>query len=366
MSLVTKKRLARHAWTVIPITAAVIATIEHMAEVERQPLIEGGVPVFELVRNVLMGDLPIDNDSIADDRTVFEHNTIINGEDIDDTDYDNLPVDIHINNAPNVENIVLDAIPEDADNFDDLNDFPIEDAVDKQDDTDKIEGVVPLQVEEHIEIEERTIDDVEIEERLIDDAEIEERIIDEVDIEERPVEESAPHYNLRPARDRNYNHLFSHSFLQQAVENCANNRKDAYTYITEFIFTQMTAKAGIKKHGDKAVDALMAEFSQLERKNVFEAIDASTLTVEQKKAALRAINLIKEKRCGKLKGRACADGSKQRQHYAKEDTTSPTMATDALMLTLMVDAKEKRNVATADVEGAYERLCYHASHRGDC
>ena len=37
----------------------------------------------------------------------------------------------------------------------------------------------------------------------------------------------------------------------------------------------------------------------------------------------------------------------------EEETTSPTVSTDALMISLMIDAKERRDVATADVEGAY-------------
>ena len=39
--------------------------------------------------------------------------------------------------------------------------------------------------------------------------------------------------------------------------------------------------------------------------------------------------------------------------YTKEETTSPTVSTDALMISLMIDAKERRDVATADVKGAY-------------
>jgi hypothetical protein len=117
--------------------------------------------------------------------------------------------------------------------------------------------------------------------------------------------------------------------------------------------TQMTATAGIKKHGQAAVDALLQEFCQLNNKDVFDPIDVSALTTGQKREALRAVNLIKEKRSGKLKGSTCADGRSQRAHYTKEETTSPTVSTDALMLSLMIDAKEGRDVATADVEGAY-------------
>jgi len=87
---------------------------------------------------------------------------------------------------------------------------------------------------------------------------------------------------------------------------------------------------------------------------VFDPMDASMLTHEQKRAALRAINLIKEKRSSVLKGRTCTDGSAQRTMYMKEDkTASPTVSTDALMLSLMIDAFEHRDMATADVVGAY-------------
>ncbi len=118
------------------------------------------------------------------------------------------------------------------------------------------------------------------------------------------------------------------------------------------MMTQMMASHGIKKHGQKAVDALFSEFCQLDDKTVFEPMDASKLTQAQKKAALRAINLIKEKRNGSLKGRTCADGSVQRTMYTKEETAT-MVSTDALMLSLLIDAQEQHDVATADVVGAY-------------
>jgi hypothetical protein len=39
--------------------------------------------------------------------------------------------------------------------------------------------------------------------------------------------------------------------------------------------------------------------------------------------------------------------------YTKEQSASPTVTTDALMISLMINAKERRDVATADVVGAY-------------
>ena len=117
--------------------------------------------------------------------------------------------------------------------------------------------------------------------------------------------------------------------------------------------TQMSANAGIKKHGGKAMEALMAEFAQLEDLTAYEPLDPTKLTRAQKKSALRAINLIKEKRCGKLKGRTVADGRAQRMLYDKSETASPTVATDSLMISIACDAREQRDVGTADIAGAY-------------
>ena len=128
---------------------------------------------------------------------------------------------------------------------------------------------------------------------------------------------------------------------------------DTIKRVYGFIMTQMTAKEGIKRFGKAAEVALMQEFAQLENLDAYEALDAKLLTRTQRRAALRAINLIKKKRDGKLKGRTVADGSVQRSLYDKSETASPTVATDALLLSIIIDAHEGRDVATADVAGAY-------------
>ena len=65
-----------------------------------------------------------------------------------------------------------------------------------------------------------------------------------------------------------------------------------------FILTQMTARAGIKKHGQAARDALTAEFAQLDYKGAYEPIHSTSLAETQQNSALRIINLTKEKRNG--------------------------------------------------------------------
>ena len=73
--------------------------------------------------------------------------------------------------------------------------------------------------------------------------------------------------------------------------------------------------------------------------------------------ALDAVNLIKEKRCGKIKGRTCANGSKQRQYLGDYESVSlPTVSFEALFITLIIDTSEGRDVAIFDVPGAFLQL----------
>ena len=64
---------------------------------------------------------------------------------------------------------------------------------------------------------------------------------------------------------------------------------------------------------------------------------------------------IVEKRDGRVKAQAVADGSKERTQpgYKKEDGTSPTIAMDSIMITAAIEAHKRRNVATIDIPGAY-------------
>ncbi len=78
------------------------------------------------------------------------------------------------------------------------------------------------------------------------------------------------------------------------------------------------------------------------------------MTAKDKTEALDAINLIAEKRCGKIKGRTCANGSRQRKYVKDgESFASPTASLESILRTLVIDTFEGRDVAVADVSGAY-------------
>lgn len=115
----------------------------------------------------------------------------------------------------------------------------------------------------------------------------------------------------------------------------------------------MSAKAGIRKHGDLVRKVLMNEFFQLDDMSVFTSVLPKDLTPEQRKGALMAISVIKEKRDGSLKDRTCADGCGQRGLFEKEDTAAPTVHTDSFMMVTCIEAKERCFTATGDVKGAF-------------
>ena len=54
-----------------------------------------------------------------------------------------------------------------------------------------------------------------------------------------------------------------------------------------------------------------------------------------------------------IKGRGVVDGRKQRDKIKPKDATSPTVSTEAVMLTATINALEGRDVAVVDIPGAY-------------
>ena len=92
---------------------------------------------------------------------------------------------------------------------------------------------------------------------------------------------------------------------------------------------------------------------QLHDRGVMIPVQKESLTLEQQRDALAYLMFLKRKRCGKVKGRGCADGRKQRAYIAKEEATAPMVSTEAVFLTAIIDALEGREVAVLDVPGAF-------------
>ena len=129
--------------------------------------------------------------------------------------------------------------------------------------------------------------------------------------------------------------------------------KDQLATLKHTVLTQYTLKKGLQVFGPKGTEAVFAEMKQLHERNVCEPVHTEDLSIEQKSKALGYLMFLKQKRCGRIKGRGCADGRKQRIWTTKEDSTSPTVSTEAVLLTSVIDAKERREVMTVDIPGAF-------------
>ena len=119
------------------------------------------------------------------------------------------------------------------------------------------------------------------------------------------------------------------------------------------VLTQYTLKKGLQVLGPPGVEAVYKELLQLHERKVGEPRDTSKLSSTQKKNALGYLMFLKQKRTGQIKGRGCADGRKQRLYTPKDDASSPTVAMESVLLSCVIDAKERCDVATVDIPGAF-------------
>ena len=62
---------------------------------------------------------------------------------------------------------------------------------------------------------------------------------------------------------------------------------------------------------------------------------------------------LKVKRTGEIKGRTVAGGNNQRGFISKEEASLPTVATESVLLTCIIEAQEERDVAVVDIHNAF-------------
>ncbi len=124
-------------------------------------------------------------------------------------------------------------------------------------------------------------------------------------------------------------------------------------YLRRFAF--LSVQAGIKKWGDKAREAVQDELRMFTKERVFKGLRKPTAA--QMRKALMIHCFVVEKRDGRIKARAVADGRGQTR-YSEEETYSPTVQLESIMLNAFIDAFEGRHVATVDIKGGF--LCEKA------
>eukprot|EP00957_Ditylum_brightwellii_P011334 857140-Ditylum_brightwellii.AAC.1 len=113
--------------------------------------------------------------------------------------------------------------------------------------------------------------------------------------------------------------------------------------VTHSIMTQYHVSKGLKIFGKEGTEAVINELQQLHDRMVMSPKKPENVTKQERKESLQYLMFLKKKRCGQIKGRGCADGRKQQVYTHKDDTRAPTVATEALMLSCLIDAMEGRD-----------------------
>ena len=81
------------------------------------------------------------------------------------------------------------------------------------------------------------------------------------------------------------------------------------------------------------------------QKTIFGHVDPDKLTKNENESALKAINRIKDQIDGIIKERTCENISKQRIYLKDGETlSSPTVSTEALFTTLVVNSYKGRYI----------------------
>ena len=95
---------------------------------------------------------------------------------------------------------------------------------------------------------------------------------------------------------------------------------------------------------------------QLHDRVVFEPIRIADLTEIEKRRAMESLIFLVETRDKSIKGRACANGSSQREYMDRDGAASPTTMTESVMITATIDAKQNRDVMMADIPNAFVQV----------
>jgi hypothetical protein len=100
-------------------------------------------------------------------------------------------------------------------------------------------------------------------------------------------------------------------------------------------------------------DACRKEIKQIHMKNTFVPKHWYELSKKQKAQMLEAFIFLTKKRSGEIKARKVLGGNTQRSYISKDVASSPTASTVAVMITAVIDSKEKRHVAMVDIPNAF-------------
>jgi hypothetical protein len=191
-------------------------------------------------------------------------------------------------------------------------------------------------------------------------------VVEDVE-EETENQRSAPRRSSRETKRHDYSHVHKTGFTfhqegtidkHEMYKQVANKAIKALQEIKEGQLNDKTRsetlhyEKAIQKWGQVALESIITEIAQIHRLDVLEPSDVTQMSVEEMDKALDIIALVTQKRCGRTKGRACANGSDQKD-VPKEERAAPTLSKEGMMGHVAQAIYEDREHSVGDVPGAF-------------
>ncbi len=128
--------------------------------------------------------------------------------------------------------------------------------------------------------------------------------------------------------------------------------REEFTFGIALVHYSMNA--GIRKFKAKGKAGVTKELTPMHDMSMFCPIEVEALTYNKRKKALLLLVFLKEKRDSSVKASMCADGCKQKDGtWSKQDTKLPTVATESVFITAIVNAYKGCNIACLNIPGAF-------------
>ena len=117
--------------------------------------------------------------------------------------------------------------------------------------------------------------------------------------------------------------------------------------------TQMSLRRGLKHFQHHGTVAVTKELQQLHDRQTFIPVHPDNIPSGYKDKILESHLFLEQKRDMSVKGRLVAGGNTQRDYVDKCDVGASTVATESIMMTAIIEAKELRDVAMVDIPNAF-------------
>ena len=155
------------------------------------------------------------------------------------------------------------------------------------------------------------------------------------------------------------------NFTQASQDFSGFNKGFYKALLVVSLIETFSLKRGLAKFGEKGEEAAFGEVKQLHQRECFKPIHPDDLTPRERKKVLESLIFLVEKRDGRIKARACANGSVQRAWMHKDDAASPTAAVESILLTSVIDAYEGRKIISVDIPNAFIQTPVDGDKDGD-